>query len=92
MSWSVRWTQENGEIGDQSFSELEGMLSHIVGNKPHLEQYDAATAAASVLIASGAVGNPKGKFLVVLSGHGNEGHAPDAGWANDAITVQVSQL
>jgi hypothetical protein len=33
-----------------------------------------------------------GRVHVSLGGHANPGHLPTSGWANDAITVSVTQL
>lgn len=55
------------------------------------EQLAAARNAAVAIMASGAVGGEGKDFVVSLSGHGNPGHEPTRGWANDCVTVNVSQ-
>lgn len=56
-----------------------------------LEQLDAAKAAANAIFESGAVGDSTHTFIVSLNGHANTDHQPDPGWANDYITVSVTQ-
>ncbi len=57
-----------------------------------LEQLEVAIDAAQGLILSGLVGDPAGKrFNVSLSGHVNPNHEPAEGWANDYISISVSQ-
>lgn len=52
------------------------------------EQMAQAIAAAEAIVASGAVGT--GSVQASLSGHANVGHAPTPGYANDAVSVNVS--
>lgn len=54
------------------------------------EQYEVAVAAALAIIASGSVGTTA-SLRVALSGHANPGHGKREGWANDTITVTVSE-
>jgi hypothetical protein len=54
------------------------------------DQAIAAKRAAIALIDSGKLGF--GTFQVNLSGHANEGHVPNAQWANDMVTVSVSNM
>jgi hypothetical protein len=62
------------------------------------EQLAAAKAAAKSLIESGAAGSTGGdgstgvKFQTRLNGHANPNHVPQANFANDTITVSVSQV
>jgi hypothetical protein len=53
------------------------------------EQFEAALAAASGILASGAVGDTA--CSVTLSGHANPHHAKRPGYANDAIVVSITQ-
>jgi hypothetical protein len=56
------------------------------------EQVNLATQAAQKLVRSGAFGNPEERdFIVSLSGHANPGHAPAPGYANDCVTINVTQ-
>ena len=56
------------------------------------EQVKAASEAAVQIIQSGCVGQDDDCRLVVsASGHANPNHAPRDGWANDMITVRISQ-
>lgn len=54
------------------------------------EQVSAAVAAAKGLISSGALGSGY-TYSVSLYGHANAGHAPADGWANDSVTITVTQ-
>lgn len=54
-----------------------------------LDQLEAALIAARSIAASGAVG--KAPFTYTLNGHGNFNHEPQNGYANDSITVTVTQ-
>lgn len=49
-----------------------------------------AKSVAKTLIESGAFGTDV-KFRVHLAGHANPDNAPVAGWANDQVTISVSQ-
>lgn len=55
------------------------------------EQMNVAADAATKIIASGAVGGPGKEYHVSVSGHANPEHEPAKGWANDCVTVSVSQ-
>lgn len=55
------------------------------------EQMSVAADAATKIIASGAVGGPGKEYHVFVSGHANPDHKPAEGWANDGVTVSVSQ-
>jgi len=54
------------------------------------DQIDLAFAKAVSIAHSGAVGEDK-LFRVYVSGHANPGHEQADGWANDTITVTVTQ-
>jgi hypothetical protein len=56
------------------------------------EQVDAARTAAQAILDSGAIGDANRPVSIVLSGHANPGHVPRDGFANDTITVNVTQL
>lgn len=86
MSWST-----SGRV--KSASEVEGLTLQDYGDQSVdvREQFQLAKGIANNLIASGVVGKGSKEFIVTLSGHANPGHEPRAGYANDAITVTVSQ-
>lgn len=80
MSWSVRKM-----LGPTWRDEA------LAQNPECGDQFDAAKAAVAGIIASGAVGDPKGKFEVAMSGHANPDHAPRQGWANDQVVISITQ-
>lgn len=77
---------------------VKGMTVDYYGGipKPYVDdQVLAAKAAAIVLAKSGTVGNTgtAGKSVrITIAGHGNEGHEPSKGWANDYVSVNVTQV
>lgn len=89
MSWSVAKSAIDNDR-DSVYSELEAACEANVaangGTDEVVEQMQAATAAAADLAAS--VGGSK--INVSLSGHANPDHAPTSGYANDQVTVSVS--
>jgi hypothetical protein len=84
MSWGAAYTVDNDNI-------VNIRLSNVTEVPEHEEQYNKAAELAYELITSGAVGDPKGRYGVNLSGHGNPNHEPKSGWANDFISIQVAQ-
>ena len=86
MSWSLHY--ENRENFEKDAPQYPAV--------PELgpdceEQKNVARHAAEEIIASGAVGGEGKDFTVNISGHANPGHEPAAGWANDCITVSITQ-
>lgn len=57
-----------------------------------LEQFEEAKKLAKQLIESSVVGDPHKVYRVSLSGHANKGHVPHNGFANDTVTVSVTQV
>jgi hypothetical protein len=55
------------------------------------DQVEAAHKAAEAIIASGSAGAEGKDFFISLSGHTNPNHEPRPGYANDCISVTVSQ-
>lgn len=82
MSWSASGTAENGEVEISVNGEL---------SPESFEQFEIAGKAAEQVIASGALGNPAGKYYVTVSGHANANHKPTSGWSNDSLTISISQ-
>lgn len=96
MSWSagVKTPTKASEIDEAidacpTVPEEDGLDEHVK------EAIGVAREAAKQIIASGAVGPIDGEteasFTVALNGHSNEGHEPADGWANDCMTVVVTQ-
>jgi hypothetical protein len=56
------------------------------------EAFDAAMAAAALIIDSGAVGDTSKDFTVSLSGHSNPKHNPGPGGVSkDFISININQ-
>lgn len=55
------------------------------------EQLKAARGVVEALVASGAIGGAGKDYRISLSGHANPGHEPRAGYANDCVTVSITQ-
>jgi len=87
MSWSIRYESK------ADFESDKRAFTQTGGNDPEgvVNAIEAARRAASLLIGDGAVGGDTKDFTVSLSGHANKDHEPAPGWANDTITVTVTQ-
>jgi hypothetical protein len=86
MSWSASFDYENGSPVEETVSESN------VSPDYHNDQYEEALSAAWGIIDSGVLGDPKGKYRITFSGHGNPGHVPLAGWSNDSVSFSIYQL
>ena len=87
MSWSV----SVGLVPNENFG-IGALKEEALRQNPECgDQFDAAAAAAQSIIDSGVIGGEGKQFYVAMSGHANPGHEPRAGWANDAVTIQISQ-
>jgi len=87
MSWSA-----NFKIIDSEFN-IESILGFIPDVSEVHEALDSAMEAVRTLVTSAAFGNMSNvDFQVNISGHANPGHVPAPGWANDCITISISQL
>lgn len=88
MSWTTH-------IGPTSAGEIEASLK--VAPLPDglsaeaLEQIELAKMLALAIVQDGCVGDEDQHFYVSLSGHANPEHQPTEGWANDCVSVSVSQ-
>ena len=83
MSWFAQGLAEDGEVsvdtnGDQWSDEMSAQIS-------------AASRAVQAVVKSGALGDPQAKYNVALSGHANPDHTPVAGWANDFVSITITQ-
>lgn len=89
MSWSVSGQTDAANASEfLALKREEAMQQNPDGG----DQFDAAKDACLALISGGTVGGADKKFSVVMAGHGNPNHEPRSGWANDCITVSVSQV
>ena len=86
MSWSV-----NGVLLPGASLDSGGWKERALAQNPECgDQFDAVAAAVKSVLDSGTVGNEK-QFAISMSGHSNPNHEPRDGWANDAVTIQISQ-
>lgn len=84
MSWSEY-------LPDVSPNELAAYVPN-EHTQQFRDQFDQARGLALVLIDSGVVGEGEDlRFVVSMSGHGNPEHKPTPGWANDFVSVSVTQ-
>jgi hypothetical protein len=83
MSWSARYTY--GAEGKIEFSG-DPLKSEIA------DQFDLAVSSVNDIISRGVLGSPAGEYNVVISGHANPKHEPVAGWANDCLTISITQV
>jgi hypothetical protein len=90
MSWSVTKTITPNELPTD---EMPGDLEEAVkGQNP--AGIDAATDAWGAVIGllrTGNLGTPDKQYFVSMSGHGNPGHEPTPGWANDEVRITIQQ-
>jgi len=87
MSWSASFKVIEGDVDEDSVSESN------VDIPQHSDQYEEALGAVWALLRTGAFGDSdETDFQISLSGHGNPGHVPVAGWSNDSLTISIYQL
>jgi hypothetical protein len=95
VSWSASFPE--GVRGDALDEDLDPAKANT--SPPDFDKWDDAPAEQLVaarslvydLIEKGAVGNSSKTFNVTLSGHANPDHEPAEGWANDMVSISVSQ-
>lgn len=90
MSWSIDYKVEDGDISESEQDRLVQIGTNL--STEALQQFTTSVLVAAGIIDDGLVGNSTGHFQVSISGHANEGHKPTPGWANDMITIRVSQI
>lgn len=83
------------QVGDAVHDAVGKHLDDITasGNvaQPVAEVTDHLEAIAlAVQVLSEAIGRPDDPISVTISGHANEGHAPAAGWSNEAMSISLS--
>lgn len=86
MSWSTYTVGLPADIE----TRIDALEPPGEGTTEREDQVKAAKAAAKAVIESGAVGKGEA-FTVALSGHANPAHVPTSGYANDLVTVSVTQ-
>jgi hypothetical protein len=85
MSWSASFKLKHDVVEDE-------VLSNVVGVDEHVEQYALALTAVRNIVDSLALGDSDDTYAVNMSGHGNPGHRPTKGWANDCLNISITQL
>lgn len=99
MSWSVSLAPTAAADFETAVTALtlpesysSGYAEQDVASAAVADQLAAAKTAAVALFRSGAVGSPTADYFGAnLAGHANPGHAPQSGWGNDTISVNVFQ-
>jgi hypothetical protein len=95
MSWNLSYEYENGDISDDTDQAVRDFVKKVEQPDQPVgvaEQALVAVSHADAIVLSGVVGDPNGKFRFVVSGHSNPEPKPAAGWANDALTINIYQL
>lgn len=82
MSWHVQYESRAAFLADQRTFE---------SGTPAGDQLQEARAAAESIITSRCVADESKDVMVTLFGHANAQHEPAQGWANDCVTVTVTQ-
>jgi hypothetical protein len=85
MSWSM-----NGVVHDEE--SVDNLKGSTVDSIAVAEQMEFAKAVVKDAVESGVLGDPRQHhFYVQLNGHANPSHEPAPGWANDTITISITQ-
>lgn len=85
MSWSET-------LQNLPYEDLDSLEPKNEYTKAALDQFEEAKEAAVQLVSSGCFGDPKRfYFNITLGGHSNPDHEPLAGWANDCVSIYISQ-
>lgn len=95
MSWSITFEAQHGDWRAAADAAIAAMADDPQGDgtgNEVREQVGVAREALSTLVHSGFVGDALVRLRVSLSGHANPGHSPRDGYANDTISVSVSQV
>jgi hypothetical protein len=92
VSWSFYVGPVDRDGFDTAIDDARAAAQAVIeqNNPDGADQADLAVELAKRIVASGVVG-AGGRVAASLGGHGNPGHRPLAGWANDTITVSVGQ-
>lgn len=94
MSWSVSYKYEDNDITEETQPALQKVVEQVQEGALSTEVAEQVLVTADVvddIIGSGVIGDPQGKFHIILSGHANPEHKPASGWANDSIVINIYQ-
>ena len=87
MSWGMSYTHtQDTLIPDAELQKIKALSSEAQ------EQFAHAVGAVDRLVNSGVVGDPEGTYQVYISCHANPEHKPTEGWANDALSISITQV
>lgn len=86
MSWSVSTVALPNQVQDR----VNALVAPGEEYGPRDDQVKIAKQVAVEIVESGAVGGGEA-YTISLYGHANDGHQPQAGYANDTVTVSVTQ-
>lgn len=94
MSWSAQTTIPKGSTPEYFCNALEKM--EVRGNEDCPEErkvaFEAALLATSAILDHGSLGYAQDhSWNIHLSGHCNPKHEKREGWANDCMTISISQ-
>lgn len=85
MSWGATYTV----VGNEGQYKIEPSG---VNSDEAKEQFDKAILLVRNIIDSEVLGDRDLSYRVNLSGHANPKHEKTPGWANDCLTISISQM
>jgi hypothetical protein len=90
MSWGI--TLSNIPVSEfvEKVGEAAANLSLTPDNEESRGTVAIAVAAAQHLVSSGIVGS--GTISASVNGHINPGHVPTKGWANDFVSIVLTNV
>lgn len=89
MSWSLSISSvQQDDFASHLKAAFERTKPQIEQSNPAgMDQAEAAVGMVCEIVDKGLVGS--GLIYATLSGHGNPGHQPTKGWANDEIRIHL---
>lgn len=90
MSYSFSFNIVDQDVPDEDKKRVEDYIETL--SEESQQAAALALVAATEIYATGIVGSPDKKFRVVVSGHANPDHEPQAGWANDSLGITIAQV
>lgn len=91
MSWSMQFRVNHGSVVDADRYRVD--CERIAETSPEFaQQVRGAVNTALTIIDTGVLGSLSNEYAVSLSGHANPDHKPAAGWANDSLSINISQV
>ncbi len=87
MSWSAMW-----KVNKDLVTTTQPTVSSADKSEEAWEQYVAAVGAVTELLTSDSVGDNEKTYMINMVGHANPNHEPALGFANDFISITVTQV